>query len=254
VPFPPAILDAWGLRVLSDSVAAANPVVRTIVLGLNPAVSGVAVATLLTNDSGSPLGSVDVTLAGVGYVLPPVVTFTGGRPAPVVQPGYPTITFPDNQPAGSLDSQPMAQATLTIVGAAASAGGAGYSAATSLVVSGAIQEGGTPAVLTPTVTLGVLTGVTIVDPGAGYVGVPPVTVVDPAATPGTGARVTVSMGLGAIELLRAGAGYIAPPTVVLTPAFQALFPPAGAQGAPLAQLMTTALGESILSPVTASPP
>ena len=253
VPVPPSILNAFGLRVLSDSTPVASPVVRTIVIGLNPASTATATATLEdAGASGSPVGSLTVTGAGSGYVLPPIVTFTGGRPADVVRPGFPTITTQVNQLAVSANAPAVAQAYLKAVSVSIPSGGAAYSAGTTLVVTGRQSQDGTPMVLTPTITLGVITGVAITDAGSGYTGVPSVTAIDPMGT-GSGAVVTISMGVGTIELYRGGAGYISAPTVVLTPVFQAFFPPAGDQARPLEQLMTTALEATTLGPVFASP-
>jgi hypothetical protein len=252
VPPPADALSFLGVRVLTDSTVGVGPVVRTLVLGLDPSANATATAALETSASGSPVGSVLVTAPGADYILPPVITFTGGRPT--VIPAQSTQGIDVNQRAGSLDSPAVAQAYLKVVSTAVVAGGGGYSANTFIKLSGGIKPGGVQAVITPTIAFGVITGVTIFSAGSGYTGVPTVTVVDPNAIPGTGAVVSVSMGVGTIEVLRGGTGFNAPPTVVITPYFQALFPLGSDQGSPFRQLRTTALEQATMGPVTASLP
>jgi hypothetical protein len=252
VPVPPSVLNALGLRVISDNTPVANPVVRTIVLALNPASTATATAALATQNSGSAVGAATVTSPGSGYVLPPIVSFTGGRPANVVVAGFPTLSTDVNQLAVSANSPAAAQAYLKVVSTNIAAGGSGYSAGTTLSVVGAQEQGATLAVLTPTIVGGVITAVAITNAGDGYTGIPQVFAVDPMGT-GSGAVITTSMGVGNIELYRGGTGYISAPTVVLTPAFQALFPSTGDQAYPLQQLMTSALEVATMGPVFASP-
>lgn len=254
VPVPPSVLEFYGLRVISDSTSVANPAVRTIVLGLNPASTATATCLLETQNSGSPVGSVAVTSPGSGYVVPPVVSFSGGRPMPPNIPGFPVQTIDVNQSGGSLNMPATAQAYLDVVGATIVAPGSGYSAATTLQLTGGLAANGVQATLTPTIAGGHITGVAVATAGSGYTGVPQVTVVDPAMTPGSGGVITVTMGLGEIKLTRGGAGYSTAPTVVLTPLFQALFPVASNQATPLAELMTTALEQALQSPVSAGVP
>jgi hypothetical protein len=284
VPVPPDILNAFGLRLISDATPVASPVVRTIVLGLNPIASATATATLeASGDSGSPVESITVTAPGSGYIRPPVISFTGGRPVTPVQ----EIPFtgpqrfmqnlddsadsPSNQFQPQLNASAAAVAFLKAV-SASFVGGAGYSAATFIQVKGQLKSSGSPPTLTatpppdvgrlmvlvPTITLGAITAVTIVDPGSGYTGVPTITVVDPSVTPGSGGSVSVSMGVERIDVLREGAGYNAAPTVVLTPLFQALFPagvsPFEGQQRPFRNLMNTALEQALTSPVSAATP
>lgn len=269
VPAPKDALSFLGVRIISDSTPIASPVVRTLVLGLNPIATATATASLVPGDaSGSPIASLTVTSPGSGYILPPIVTFTGGRSkaAPQVQafnpdqmarqhfntsPGNPE---PESQLSGSLNSPAAAMARLKVVTATVTAGGAGYSASTFILVQGGLAKGGRAAVLTPTIALGVVTGVVITDPGSGYTSVPSIAIVDPSVTPGSGAAVSVSMGLDLLLLERPGGGYTSAPTVVLTPYFQAVFPPASDQAAPFRNLMNTALEQALMSPVSANPP
>jgi hypothetical protein len=267
VPTPNDVLAFLGVRVISDSTPVASPVVRTVVLGLNPVADGAATCALEPGDStGAAVESITVTVPGSGYVIPPIVTFAGGRAGAAPQimartgpervhqtiPSNPGILDPESQLSGALNTPAFAEAALKIVSAAVVAGGSGYSANTFIKLSGGRPL--RPAVLTPTIALGAVTGVTVTDPGSGYRAVPTVTVVDPNVVPGTGASVSVSMGLDFIQLFRSGSGYTTPPTVVLTPYFQFCFPPTGNQAAPFANLMKVAIEQAILSPVSADPP
>lgn len=286
VPVPPDVLRFYGLRIVSDATVGTGPVVRTVTLGLNPVSAATATTVLLAaGDSGSPVESITVTSPGSGYVASPIVSFTGGRPATPVQelPLLGSVRLrqsegigtpaPTNQFEPQLNSPAAGAAFLKAVSAAVVSGGAGYHAGTTtIVVTGQLKSVGakpsltespnvgigTPMVLTPTIGGGVITGISITDPGSGYVGVPTITVVDTNATPGTGAVISVSMGVGEILVLRGGTGYNAPPSVVLTPLFQNLFPagpsPFVSQQGPLKNLMNTALEQAITSPVSASTP
>jgi hypothetical protein len=144
-----------------------------------------------------------------------------------------------------------AQAYLKTVGASITAGGSGYSASAVATLIGGVKQKGRLPKLTLTVAGGVITGVAIVDPGSGLAEMPTVIVED--AT-GTGAIIALSLGLDSVEITREGGGYSSPPTVVLTPLFQALFPDSGDQTQPFRQLMTTALEQKTIGPVRAADP
>jgi hypothetical protein len=269
VPVPKDALSFLGVRVISDSTVGAGPVIRTITLGLNPVAAATATASLVPGDgSGSPLAALTVTSPGSGYVIPPIVSFSGGRlaEAPQVQaftpdrmarqhfttsPGNPEAA---NQRDGSFNAPAHAEARLKVVSATVTAGGSGYGPNTFILVQGGLARGGRKAVLIPTIALGVVTGVVVTDPGSGYTSVPSIAVVDPGATPGSGAVVTVSMGLDLLLLTQPGAGFTSAPSVILTPYFQAVFPPTGDQSAPFRNLLNTALEQATLGPVSASPP
>jgi hypothetical protein len=288
VPVPTDILYQLGLRVISDSTPAASPCVRTIVLGLNPVASAAATAVMEdTGASGSEVKSVTVNTAGSGYTAPPVVSFIGGRsPTPVrivaqqgtrriqnIIPSTPGIPQPQNVIPQSADFLAGAQAYLGAVSVAIGSGGSGYSAGTTLQLVGAYPRpggvqpntkvpsggsapqfgAGTLMVLTPTIVGGSITAVAITNPGTKYTAPPQIVAVDPLGL-GSGAVLTVSMGVESIDLLQPGAGYNAAPTVVLNPLFQALFPSTGNQASPLGGLMLGALQQALLSPVSAGIP
>jgi len=244
VPPPPAVLSALGVRVISDSTPVASPVVRTIVLGLGPISAATATAAISASESASPVTAVTVTAAGSGYVRPPIVTFAGGRSkAP------PNVDV--NQLAGSKNAPAFADATLKLVSATVVAPGSAYTANATAIVVGGRRPTGRDATLSLTIAGGHITGVAIVDAGAGYTSVPEIIVVD---TAGSGGAVTVSLGVDAVEILRGGAGFTEAPTVVLTPWFQALFPASSDQAAPFKELMTTALEQASFGPVSAGTP
>jgi Phage tail sheath protein subtilisin-like domain/Phage tail sheath C-terminal domain len=81
-----------------------------------------------------------------------------------------------------------------VTGVTISAGGTGYHSGTTTATFSAPQTtGGTAASATVTVTAGVITAITIVNPGSGYTAAPTVTITDTNSTPGTGASVTATV-------------------------------------------------------------
>lgn len=82
-------------------------------------------------------------------------------------------------------------AASSVTGITITAGGAGYSAATTVAFSGGGGTGATGAV---TVAGGAITGVTLTAGGSGYTAAPTVTFKDPGNPPGTGAAATASIG------------------------------------------------------------
>src|ERR1700687_1801 len=73
VALPQDVLDAYGLRLISDATVLGPPVVRTIHLSAAPTATAVATAQINTLLQGSPIVSFTVTAPGAGYILPPVV-------------------------------------------------------------------------------------------------------------------------------------------------------------------------------------
>ena len=252
---PIEYLDVIGVRLVSDSAAGSNPVVDTVSLALVPMVTATATSSLIDKGaSGSGVQSVAIGITGTGYTAPPVVTFTGGRPVAAANPGFPTHPIVESMLPESENQPAYAQAYLDVTTAAIVSGGGGYSAATFAEVTGPMQPGGVQAVVSLTIGGGgIVTGATVVSHGSGYTGPAVVTVVDPNDM-GAGAAISVSMGVGKIDVLRSGGGYSSPPTVVLTPLFAALFPVGSDQAAPLKQLMTTALAQATIGPVSAAAP
>jgi hypothetical protein len=184
--------------------------------------------------------SIAVTAPGADYIIPPIVAFSGGRTPP------PAAGVVDNDALAPLAA---AVAYLKINGVGVVAGGSLYSAATTIQAIGGLKQGGRAAVLTPIIGGGIITGVTVVDPGDGYTSVPKLVVTD---ITGSGAVLAATMGVGRISVTRGGKGYVSAPTVTLIPAFQVMFPTG--QAGPFAQLLTAALAQATAGPIDAEPP
>lgn len=125
-----------------------------------------------------------------------------------------------------------------------------------------VQPGsGTPATAHATLGVGGTISAIVMDTtGIGYVSIPAVVITDAV---GTGAKATVSMGVGEIVVIYGGKGYLAsaPPAVTLTPAFKSMFPDLASaaatlvsQASPFWDFMTAALVAGTLSPVRADAP
>ena len=109
---------------------------------------------------------------------------------------------------GGSDNTAKANATVTASsGGVQSAfvldGGFGYSAATYAV---AIGGGGTGCILTTTGSGGVITGVSVTNPGKGYTSAPTIQVIDPVGTKGTGASATASIAGGSVSSVTVNTG------------------------------------------------
>jgi hypothetical protein len=233
VPIDNDLLLAYGLRVISDSTPApvGNLVTRTIVLGMLPSVAATATANLYGGDpTGSPLTPVIGFTAGADYVVPPLV---------IADP-----PLPGNR-------QATMHATLGAVGIVVDAGGSLYTPATVIVFSGGnLAEGGTQAVAHAIIALGVITGVVVDVVGGPYTIPPIVTAVDSGG--GSGAVLTVSLGLSGIVLDDPGLGYIPPPpNLTVVPQYKALFPDGTDQASPVVNWMTEVLQNELSVPVIA---
>jgi hypothetical protein len=252
VPPPTLMLAKLGVRPISAVAAGVGPVIYTVVLGLGPTAAGSGTATLEdAGASGSGVESVAVGAVGSGYVACPVVSFVGGRTILAPDPGFPSEQPVESMGSFSANTPAAAQAYLTVVAASVAVGGSGYSADAVATLIGGVKQGGHLPKLSLTIVGGIIIGGTIVDPGSGLAEMPTVVVED--AT-GSGAAIALSLGLDSIDVTRKGGGYSSPPTVVLTPLFQALFPVSSDQAQPFRQLMTTALEQKTIGPVKASDP
>lgn len=114
VPIPPEWLLAFGLRVESDTTVGTT---RTVVIDFGPSAPGAATAVTQANK----LSAVNVNPGafGLDYILPPVVSFTGGGPG-----GANLVPSKDG------DAYPSARAFLSVQGSTIVAGGLGYNAPT----------------------------------------------------------------------------------------------------------------------------
>jgi len=283
VGLPRDVLNFLGVRLVDDGhvVPPANPVVRTILLGLNPLDDGFAQANALSGNSASPIASVTVTNTGFDYVQPPVVTFAGGRLAPPPTGGGVSMdSYSLNQPA-------QAFAYLKLNHAEPLAGGAGYSPDSFIRMVGRLRATtndpnlyGKPEgtalppgamniaadfpilpQLQPVFSAGgSLVGVNTLDPGRGLAEMPTAIVVDPQGT-GSGAEIHLILELDEIRVTRGGAGFVSMPDVVLTPWFQHLFPLSDdpfidveRQALPFRNLFTPIFEQALMSPVSALEP
>jgi hypothetical protein len=238
VPTPTDVLTFMGARVTSDSVASPPGfAVRTIIYALGPSVTATALSTV---DSDGHVSGINITAPGADYVIPPIIILAGG------------------DGGSGIESVAHARAWLKVVSATITAPGSGYHLGTTATVVGQLapsKPDAKPAKLSLTIGGGgAITAVTIVDPGTGYVGIPTVVIADPAASPGSGGAITLSMGVGQIDVFDPGEGYALGPIVIIRPAFIEMFPNETDQGAPFDNLILVALQSAVASPVEADAP
>lgn len=211
VPFDE--LTALGVRVTSDNTTSADPVVRTIVLTMEPDAVATATSTL-TND-GSSIAAVTVTGAGAGYVVPPVPFFEG--PAEI---------------------HAQAQAYLKLVGLSLVSGGTGYSASSTLNFIGGLSPGSahqdpntaniTQRTRDPVVGPNCVGSVAVAKGGRGYLGTDTVQFLGSCTRPARGVPIVDAVGrITAIGMVDMGAGYVVAPDVVVTRVTGGVNGPAG---------------------------
>jgi hypothetical protein len=119
VPVPAATLLAMGLRVETDVQIGPGSLTRDLTIAFGPSAAATATAVLASN---AELQSVTVTAPGLDYVLPPVVSFTGGGP------GGRNLIFTGKTPDGAL--YPSARAYLDVQAVAIPFAGTTYGANT----------------------------------------------------------------------------------------------------------------------------
>jgi hypothetical protein len=166
-----------------------------------------ATATATINTSGA-VTSVTITNVGTGYTAAPSISFTGGG----AQPG--------TAATASVSISSSIQAVNTTINTTSS-GGAGYNMTFTpavLVVGG----GGTGATVNPVWTGGVLTSVTIVNPGSGYTAAPTIALAGISGTdyptpviPIGTISLPLAGGTVATGTVSAGTGYTGAPTVTI---------------------------------------
>jgi hypothetical protein len=220
VPVPPDILQAAGLRVVTDTTPVATPVVRTIEFAFGPSATATAVATL---DNEGRVSSITPTAPGLDYILPPIVKI-GGKPlspalaraflnvqdvelvtggtgysagtVAVVLGGMAPPTYITKYPPGYGRQEALGEIdkTRTIPPSCVQAlriavRGKGYSASSKIQFVGTLDPSNplarpAQAVITAFGAHGEILGVQLIDPGEGYITVPKVIVVDHAHTGG----------------------------------------------------------------------
>ena len=134
---------------------------------------------------------------GTGYINP-VVTLSGGT---TYTPATATAT--------------VAKGVITAINATP---GVGYTSAPAVTITDAGLTGGSGAVLTPTVVLGVITAITVTTPGSGYTSAATVTITD-TGTPAILAIATATVdpltgAITAVTMTNHGLGYTAPTAVI----------------------------------------
>jgi filamentous hemagglutinin family protein len=175
-------------QIIGSGYTSAPTVTITDPLGIG---SG-ATATAFINLKGQ-LTPFDVSALGDGYTAPPTVTLTGGVGSGAV--------------ARAEVSGYVKQSSVTLVG------GTGYTSTPTVTISGGNGFGATA---TATVDGGgVVTAITITDPGYGYTAAPVITI---SGGGGTGASATVKIGQGVtgLYIVDSGSGYTSAPTVTLS--------------------------------------
>jgi hypothetical protein len=196
---------------------------------------------------------INVASGGFGYPSNSKVVIKGGGPGGV-EPAVPATAVGTFNSVGILESVALTDM------------GRGYISVPEVaVVSGngkpprdpaklfAVMAEGTPATATATVVATAITALTITDPGDGYVGVPDIVITD--AT-GNGALFRAQMGVGRVDIINPGIGYLPTTTFTVTPLFQSLFPAASsqAQAAMFFRFLEETIGLAAITPVDSTSP
>lgn len=195
----------WGLIPDADGTTepTAATINRTIELNMG---HGSAAITAHQDSSPETGGVSSLTLGATSgyYAGPPILSFSKPNPSGLVAAAVPIMG--------------VKQAVIAN-------GGSGYTGPTiSLaLVGGNLAPGGTPAVLgSPTLIGGVVTSIAIVSPGSGYTTYPEIVITDSGV--GAGAKAYGGLNLVGVTLNSPGSLYSAPPTVTVTPLFDASAP------------------------------
>jgi FtsP/CotA-like multicopper oxidase with cupredoxin domain len=175
------------------------------------------------------VSAIAVSNGGTGYTAPPLVTINGdgtGASATAIVSG--SVTNIALYPGGGGYSTPTvslnggggtgatAAATGQVDAVALGNGGTGY--VTPVVTFSA--PGGTGTLATATATIngsGVVTGLTITNPGSGYAVAPTISITD-ATGPGAGATATSTLKITALTVTAPGSGYTFNPVVAIADA------------------------------------
>lgn len=217
VPLPFAVLQSMGLRLIGDTFPSQTE--RQVVLAFGP--SATATATCTLTDTGTA-AAVAVTDPGDDYILPPVVSFTGGGPGG------------ENLGAPSVNgwSYPKARAYMNVQAAALVAGGTAYAASTTVAFVGGLppallpQEQSSPNATTTNANTPAVNGppyafngVTLVKQGRGYSASTYVQMTGGVLQPGGHDAIVVITGFGpngqilGLQVVDPGAGYITVPKI-----------------------------------------
>lgn len=165
----------------------------TVVVGA-PNIAGGVQATGVATLTGGEVDSITVTNKGNGYTSATV-----------------TISAPTAPGGTQATAIPVFSGSVTSITVAS--GGTGYTTATA-VFSAPESSDGVTATGTVTTDGSAITGITITNPGSGYLIPPTITI----GGPGTGGDVDSNITFSRIELITivdAGSGYLTPPTVTI---------------------------------------
>jgi hypothetical protein len=232
VAVPKDVLDTFGIRLISDATVIGPPVVRTIHLSAVPAVNAIATCKTAPMLQGTPIVSVTVTAPGRDFILPPTVLFADPLGA------FPHLFDTFLHPTAGKGARAQAYLALD-ASSAVSAGGAGYSAQTTLAFIGGFPLGNgrrsTPPELVgadPPAGNGIPTTRTSDKPDGGLcvgsVGIlqrgkhyDPLTTVSFLGTPAPGGTVATGVpvfgakgSIVGVRLTNAGSGYVTAPQVI----------------------------------------
>lgn len=206
-PIPPDVLDAFGLRIISDLTPVATPVVRTIVLGFDPSTAAAALPPVISNTSRIESLAVDPAFPGVNYILPPGIAIsqnfrTENRATnqeailqafmaatsvdvPTTGAGYTAATTKAHF-LGGLPPAPFRFTAGCVRYVNIKNRGRGYPVGSTVVFSGGGPAGGPPAIPAQASLVlnaqGRVQSITMIDMGSGYNQVPNVIIVVPLGT------------------------------------------------------------------------
>ena len=221
---------AWSPQALADAVITITPAPGD--LGGAGAEAG---ATVDPKDGS--ISAISVVSRGSGYVLPPLVTITSpgitpttaASAAATISAGVltgitvdesgarftaPTVSITGGNPTPGFAASAVASGGVDWV--TLSLGGSGYLHQPVVHFTMPDLPGGTQATGFAITANGVVTGISVADPGSGYTTAPTVTILDAGLVNPTAATATATIGIGRIDLTSGGLGYHAVPAVTIT--------------------------------------
>lgn len=184
--------DYLGLRVVTDTTTAVNPIVRTIKFGFGPTGATTATATVVQGR----ITGITMTSDGDDYSLPPIVRLVTAKP--IITPA-------------------ILEAFLKVSGLTVVSGGTGYAVAPTVTLMGGLPPADRS-------FQGCVRTIYLTDSGVGY---PPGTTISldgggpsgPSSPPLRQAKATLTINpfgrITAVTLTDMGAGYVIPPKISL---------------------------------------
>lgn len=227
VPLDLTLPRALGIIPTSDAVSNdATSATRAITLNFGSAIYS---TTAGINDS-------------FGALQGPINSAAVQGGVPTNYPCPPVLSFEDPTGSGATGFVDMGVGAAIILN-----GGGAYTGATvATLVGGDLKPGGSPAIITPVIGGGVITGITIVSPGRGYTTFPQVVLTDSGG--GSGAVVLMSLTPAAYVIMQNGQAY-SNPTLVLTPRFIDGCPDTSDQTVNVKGWMTAQLAQGALTAI-----